>query len=772
MLKAQPTSTTARKLPLRFVLIVPFVLQIFAAVGLVGWLSFRNGREAVNEVASQLRSEIAARVEEKVFSFLDPAHQINRINADAIRQGYLNLESPLETSETARRYFWNQIQQFDLVSYIYYANEEGEIIGSSPAADGKGFQIGLSGESSDYKFQEYIVGDRGKMMFLYEISDYQPQQRPWYLTAVKAGKATWAPIYEWETDANISLDAVLPVYKPTGELKGVFGVSLTLSKISDFLASLKIGFSGQTFIIERTGELVATSTGEEPFLILPQNKGGDRESVGPEKLSPREAETQFNRLLARESKNLLTRASAEYLIDKFGDLDRIAVAEQLEFTLDGARQFLQVTPLTDDRGLEWLIIVAIPERDFMAQIDANRQQTIFLCLAALAVATILGILTSRWIVKPIARLRVVSSAIASGQLSQKIHVKGIEEIEALGLSFEMMTHQLQESFAALERTNAELEQRVEERTAELKIAKQQAESANQAKSDFLASVSHELRTPLNGILGYAQIMQQAKDLNEHRRGVDIVRQCGSHLLNLVNDILDLSKIEAQKMELEPKEFHFHSLVSSVAEMIGVRARNKGIEFVYLGDPNLPTAIAADEKRLRQVLINLLGNAIKFTDIGSVTFTVTVVDEASSEKPPETDRSDKNVKVRFSVEDTGIGITAEQLEKIFLPFEQVGSSARRSEGTGLGLRISQQLVEMMGSSIQVKSTPNQGSHFWFDLELPVIRDWAGMATVPDTDRIIGYSGKQRKILVVDDKDINRAVVVEALEPFGLCVLRSR
>jgi PAS domain S-box-containing protein len=289
----------------------------------------------------------------------------------------------------------------------------------------------------------------------------------------------------------------------------------------------------------------------------------------------------------------------------------------------------------------------------------------------------------------------------------------------------------------------------------LQQAKVAAEAANRAKSEFLANMSHELRTPLNGILGYAQILKREKSLtSEHHEGLSIIQRCGEHLLNLINDILDLSKIEARKMELHLSDFHFPEFLKGITEIVSIRAEQKGISFTYKSLSPLPTGVRGDEKRLRQVLLNLLGNAVKFTEIGGVVFKVGYQED----------------QIRFQVEDTGVGIEQSKLEEIFLPFHQVGDGRRMVEGTGLGLAISQELVQMMGGEIKMKSTLGKGSEFFLDLNLPEVFEWTEVDTA-DSRNIVGFKGHSRKVLVVDDKWENRSVLVNLLEPLGFEILEA-
>ncbi|MFB2972360.1 cache domain-containing protein [Aerosakkonema sp. BLCC-F183] len=419
-------------------------------------------------------------------------------------------------------------------------------------------------------------------------------------------------------------------------------------------------------------------------------------------------------------------------------------------------------------SVDWSVVVELPTAEAYAPV----RNQILVMVGALSLATftavVLGFYFSRRLVKPLESLTVAAAQISDGNLDTRVYIQSRNELGILARSFNQMAQQLQESFRTLEKTNEQLEIRVEQRTNALRQAMEAAEVANKAKSEFLANMSHELRTPLNGILGYAQILERAQNLTKKQlHYINIIYQCGTHLLTLIEDILDLSKIEAKKMELYAEDFYFPSFLESVVEICRIRAEQKDISFVYQPTSELPIAIHADRKRLRQVLINLLGNAIKFTETGGVNFNVSVINHQSSDTRESISKTERRLitKIRFEVKDTGVGMSPDELEKIFLPFEQVGNGKHQAEGTGLGLAISHKIVQMMGSKIQVKSQLGMGSIFWVDLDLPEAQDWIQTATIIKQQKIIGVEGKRRKILVVDDKWENRSVIVNLLEQIG-------
>jgi diguanylate cyclase (GGDEF)-like protein/PAS domain S-box-containing protein len=425
--------------PLRLILVIPFVAQISAAVGLTAWLSIRNGQQAVDDVANDLWTEITARTEQHITEYTQiPQDVID----DTIANQQLNLAN-LQDPNTLTQYLWHQMQTHEELFITAVGYETGEIVGVGVEEDGQLVIRAMA--PGQTQLQTYAISGAGNRGSGLRANDFDLKSRPWYRDAVDAGTLIWTEIYpNYAPPFNI-LSAASPIYDAeTGELIGVTNATLALWQISDFLEGLEVGQSGQIFIIERNGNLVAASTGENLSPIDPAGGGGTRK-----------------RLNVLDSRNPRVRQTAAHLMEQFGDLHRIQEMEQTTFWADGEREIVQVTPFSDDLGLDWLMVTVVPESDFMAQIYVNTRNTIWLVMGALVLATGSSILTARWITRPLLQLNQAAKDVTQRSLdseplpmSQPPITNRTREVSELTRSFSQMTQQLQSSFAALQESEA------------------------------------------------------------------------------------------------------------------------------------------------------------------------------------------------------------------------------------------------------------------------------------------------------------------------------
>lgn len=461
------TSKSLKQFRLRTVLVVPFIIPIVVSTGLVGWFSFRNGQRAINDLATQLNSEISTRIKQHVLDYLNKPHNVLHVTYAGIQSDNLQLGD----FNRLQRYFWQVVQTGELVNYPYFGNEQGEFVGVERLEDGT-VHFKIRTKTTAPNRQTYQLDHRGNRTKLLKQSEYDPRTRPWYKAAKQAGKPTWSPVFPAFSRQNTSLEIspVRPVYDSNGKLVGVLSMNIPLVRITEFLKDLYISPNGQSLIMERSGNLVVSSTIPKPFLV--KGEGDDRE---------------IERIPAIESENATVKAAAQNLQERFGGFKSIRESQHLKFQINGAWHYVQVLPIQDGRGIDWLAVVVVPESDFMARINANTRTTIGLCGITFVVSTAIGILIAHWISGQIFKLNKASQAITSGDLNQNVEVNGIVEIENLARSFNSMAHQLDESFTALEAKNADLQEAKEALTK----AKEQLEAVLNAVPGSISWIDSE-----------------------------------------------------------------------------------------------------------------------------------------------------------------------------------------------------------------------------------------------------------------------------------------
>jgi signal transduction histidine kinase len=715
-----------KKVSLRFLLVVPFVVQVFAAVGLTGYLSLYNGKKAVDDLATRLCIEVSGRIHQHLDSYMKVPQTLSHTYADVFDLGILASQD----LEKSQQFFAKQIRLYN-VGYILFGSTVGELIaaGRSPYNNRINIDEISQKRHKNSGIYTYEIDKKGNRTKLIEyVKNYSFQKEAWYAQTAKLQKPLWSTIYQWETKPYpLSISATHPVFDKNKNLIGVVAVEQRLSQISNFLRFLKVSPTGKTFILERNGLLVANSSTEQPFTIINEKP---------------------QRLKGENSSDYLIQATAKYLIQHFGDISKIKNTQQLDLNLNQQRQFVLVTPWQDDLGLDWLVVVVVPEADFMEQIYANTRTTILLCFGALILAVVIGIYTSRRIIIPIQHLTEAATAMSDGCLEQKVENSRVHEIRLLTKAFNRMAVQLRSAFTDLEKTNqelenanSELENRVEKRTEELTQALRNLKLA-QAKlvqnekmsslGQLVAGIAHEINNPISFIYGnlvharqYLQTLlitfslyqkhypQPIREIQEHLEEADIsfIEEDFPKLLNSIkvgteriNNIILSLRIFSRLDEAELKTVDIHTGLDSTLLLLQHRFINNTFlksEIKVIKIYGQLPKIECYSGQMNQVFFSIINNAIDALERG-------LGDNFSTPQIQITTEVAQDNLVLFRIRDNGCGIPEEALSKIFDPFfttKPVG------KGTGLGLSICYQvIVEKHKGQLSCVSTLGEGTEF--------------------------------------------------------------
>ena len=708
--------------PLQIVLIVPFVLQTFGAVGLVGYLSFKNGQRAVNDLAGKLIDRTSDVVHQHVEDYLSVPHRLNQINADAIRRGMLDVRD----REGVGKYFWDQMQAYEL-TYIGIGLTTGEGLGAA-RYDGKTITIEdwtAEQHNNNTNYKTDAVGNRIQVNFQ---SSWNNFAEPWYTEPIAAGKPIWAKIItsSFPSGPYIAASASRPIYDSQNNLLGMIGADIHLLQLSRFLRNPSISQSGQVFLIERDGNLIATSGTEDPFTSVNE---------------------KVQRLQAVDSPNPIIQTIARHIQTSSG-FQSIAQNQDAEFQLEiqGNQHFVNVAPWRDEYGLDWLLIVSVPENTFMGQINQNTRTTIALCFGAFAVASMLGVLTSQWITRPVLRLNQASEAMASGDLDQTVETSSIQELNTLSHSFNHMAGQMRRSFTALEQSKEELEERVEERTAELKntlteLQRTQAQVVQSEKMSSLgqlvAGIAHEINNPVNFIhgnlahvqeyskdlLGFLQLYQQhyphpaseiqtaaekidleflqddlPKMLTSMKMGTDRIRQ-------IILSLRTFSRMD----EAECKAVDIHEGIDSTLLILQhrLKATPERPEIEIIKDYDALPLIECYAGQLNQVFMNILVNSIDAIEENRTKHTYHELLNHPGRITIRTSVMDAGW-IEVTIADNGSGIPEAIQQHIFDPFF---TTKPLGKGTGMGMSISYQIItERHSGKLECFSKPGAGTEF--------------------------------------------------------------
>ncbi|WP_374325563.1 ATP-binding protein [Azonexus sp.] len=750
-----------RQIGLRGFLLGALFLVLLPIIGISGWIAYRNAGDAADQFTRSAAESLSQRAHNRVSNFFEVPRRVVAFNVERARAGLL------DTGDRPRMMqdFLLQIRQQPLLTFISAGMTDGEYYAGSrpPLGPDKGLRLLYARRAEQRIMQIHRVDDAARRTTLvgYGNDEFDARSRPWFIAARDSGRMAWYSPYRYVINDQLGaydtmgIGMSAPLHDPAGSFIGVTTADVALSQLSTLLRELTDESGGIAFLVDRENRLLASSTS------APIHNAGQRFRLAD---------------------------SADPLLQATGPLMLAGGAPEGSrfFASDGERHLLDWHTIVLENGPALSIGVILPQSRFDMLTAGMLRNLAYLGLVIGVFGIVVGLLATDWVSRPLARLARKASRMAAGDWQTEMSAATpIREVRTLSSALADMARQLQRHTEHLERQAAELRsgnERLQAEVAErmkseahiqalnvdleianqtLLIAKEAADSASKAKSAFLANMSHELRTPMHGIMGMVSLVRARVAEPKLQHQLDRAMEAASRLLLILNEILDLSKIEADRLTLDRVEFKLAPVLDNVAALLAHKAADKGLR---LDIQPLPTAagqtFVGDALRLGQVLINLAGNAVKFTERGSITIAADLVSETADA-----------ALLRFTIRDTGIGIAPDVQQRLFNAFEQADSSTtRKYGGTGLGLAICKRLVAMMGGEIGVDSQPGVGSTFWFTLRLgrTAQEPPALPAATDDSEVRLRQHHAGARILLAEDEPINQEVTRELLEQVALVV----